>query len=68
MGSFYRFYNSTKDLFLDIHLEANANLKARILKTANLGEAPAVAIKKIMAANLAGMAADPSCEFRRGGG
>jgi AcrR family transcriptional regulator len=59
VGSFYSFYGSKEDLFLDIYLEANAKLKARIMETVDFDEAPAVAIKKTMAVNLAGMAADP---------
>ena len=59
VGSFYSFYGSKEDLFLDIYLEVNAKLKARIMETVDFDEDPAVAIKKTMAVNLAGMAADP---------
>ncbi|MHC1723709.1 MAG: TetR/AcrR family transcriptional regulator [Aminipila sp.] len=58
-GTFYNYYSSKEDLFMEIFLKENEKLKRSILESINPDEDPLILGKKLMALNLKQMNANP---------
>ena len=59
VGTFYLYYPSKEQLFMEIFLEENAKLKTNCLEALDLSLAPFEIVKQMLAMNLAGMSANP---------
>lgn len=58
-GTFYNYYSSKEELFMEIYLEENQKLKRSILESINPDEDPLVLTKELMALNIKGMNTNP---------
>jgi len=58
-GTFYNYYSSKDQLFMDIYNEENVKLKRKIMKEVDLDEAPQKLIGQIMMLNTQGMKTNP---------
>lgn len=58
-GTFYLYFTSKEQIFMDIFLDENVNLKKELHKTFDVDGDPLTAIQQNMAANIAGMQANP---------
>lgn len=58
-GTFYNYYPSKEELFMEIFLEENEKLKKSIMETINPDEDPIVLVKELMLLNLKGMNSNP---------
>lgn len=59
VGTFYLHYTSKEQLFMDIFLEENTSLKKTCLSALDLDQPPMEIVRQMLAANLAGMQANP---------
>ncbi|MDK2952493.1 MAG: hypothetical protein PWQ77_2158 [Kosmotogales bacterium] len=59
VGSFYNYYSSKEDLFMDIYLEENAKLKREIMRSLDLSLEPLMVIGNLVALNFKGMQENP---------
>lgn len=58
-GTFYNYYSSKEELFMNIFMEENEKLKKSILKSINPDQDPLSLVKEIMLLNLQGMNSNP---------
>nr|WP_314463178.1 TetR/AcrR family transcriptional regulator [uncultured Clostridium sp.] len=58
-GTFYNYYSSKEELFMEIHLEENEKLKKKIMKSVNMEQDPGSVVKELMLLNLKGMKSNP---------
>ena len=58
-GTFYNYYSSKEELFMEIYLEENEKLKKKIMKSVNMDQAPGNVVKELMLLNLKGMKSNP---------
>lgn len=58
-GTFYNYYVSKDQLFMEIYLEENTKLKRKILKQINLEADPIHVMQEMMTLNYQGMSANP---------
>lgn len=58
-GTFYKYYTSKEELFMNIYLEENEKLKRSIMESVPTGADPIELIKGIIQKNLEGMKANP---------
>ena len=58
-GTFYNYYSSKEELFMDIYMNENEKLKKKILKSIDLDQEPQSLIKELMLLNLKGMKSNP---------
>lgn len=54
-GTFYNYYSSKDELFMEIYLEENEKLKKKIMKSVNMDQDPGSVVKELMLLNLKGM-------------
>ncbi len=54
-GTFYNYYSSKEELFMEIYLEENEKLKKKIMKSVNMDQDPGSVVKELMLLNLKGM-------------
>ncbi len=59
IGTFYKYYSSKENLFMEIFLKQNEALKKNIMESVDLDEDPLKLVKDIIAKNLDGMKANP---------
>lgn len=59
VGTFYNYYPSKEQLFLDIFLDENVKLKKRIMAAVDRTADPLVVVRELMALNLQGMNENP---------
>lgn len=58
-GTFYNYYPSKDQLFMEIYIEENVKLKKSIMKSIDLEEDPISVMKEMMFKNFQGMNANP---------
>lgn len=58
-GTFYNYYSSKDELFMEIYLEENEKLKKKIMKSVNMDQDPGSVVKELMLLNLKGMKSNP---------
>lgn len=58
-GTFYNYYSSKEELFMNIYMDENEKLKKKILKSIDLDQEPLRLIKELMLLNLEGMKSNP---------
>lgn len=58
-GTFYNYYSSKEELFMEIYLEENEKLKKKIMKSVNMDQNPGSVVKELMLLNLKGMKSNP---------
>jgi AcrR family transcriptional regulator len=58
-GTFYNYYTSKDQLFMEIHIEENIKLKKSMIETVNLDADPLSVVKEMVAKNLQGMNENP---------
>ncbi len=58
-GTFYNYYTSKEELFMEIYLEENEKLKKKIMKSVNMDQEPGSVVKELMLLNLKGMKSNP---------
>ena len=58
-GTFYNYYSSKEELFMEIYLEENEKLKKKIMKSINIDQDPGSVVKELMLLNLKGMKSNP---------
>ena len=58
-GTFYNYYSSKDELFMEIYLEENEKLKKKIMKSINIDQDPGSVVKELMLLNLKGMKSNP---------
>lgn len=58
-GTFYNYYSSKDQLFMDIYREENAKLKKSIMESINLDADPLHVMTEMMSLNLKGMTSNP---------
>ena len=58
-GTFYNYYSSKEELFMEIYLEENEKLKKKIMKSVNMDQEPGSVVKELMLLNLKGMKSNP---------
>ena len=58
-GTFYNYYSSKDELFMEIYLEENEKLKKKIIKSVNMDQDPGSVVKELMLLNLKGMKSNP---------
>lgn len=58
-GTFYNYYSSKEELFMEIYLEENEKLKKKIMKSVNMDQDPGSVVKQLMLLNLKGMKSNP---------
>ena len=58
-GTFYNYYSSKEELFMEIYLEENEKLKKKIMKSVNIDQEPGSVVKELMLLNLKGMKSNP---------
>lgn len=58
-GTFYLYYPSKENLFMEIYLDENKILKQSIIENFDRDEDPLIGIQKLIRQNLEGMAANP---------
>lgn len=58
-GSFYNYYSSKDQLFMEIFLDENVKLKKQILNAVNLNAAPQAVINELITLNMQGMMENP---------
>lgn len=59
VGTFYKYYSSKEELFLEIYLKENEKLKTSIMESVELDEDPIKTVRYIIAKNLDGMKSNP---------
>jgi AcrR family transcriptional regulator len=59
VGSFYKYYASKEQLFIEIFINENENLKRHIMEAVDLDGDPVVVIKNILLMNLQGTNSNP---------
>jgi Transcriptional regulator len=59
VGTFYKYYSSKEELFLEIFLKENEKLKMSIMETVKINENPMKIVKDLIAKNLDGMKLNP---------
>lgn len=59
VGTFYNYYSSKENLFLEIYISENEKLKKRILESLNLNDDPVNLVKKAMTQNISAMNSNP---------
>ena len=59
VGTFYNYYSSKENLFMEIMLEENVKLKKSIMESINLEADPFQVIKELMTLNMKGMYSNP---------
>lgn len=59
VGSFYNYYQSKEEIFIDIFLEENRKQKKKLLKELDLNADPRIVIAQIIEKNYAGMIKNP---------
>ncbi|EPY2271863.1 TetR/AcrR family transcriptional regulator [Clostridium sporogenes] len=59
VGTFYKYYSSKEELFLEIYLKENEKLKMSIMDFVELDGDPVKMVKDIIAKNLDGMKSNP---------
>lgn len=52
VGTFYNYYDSKEDLFMEIYFKENEDLKEKILKSLDLNDNPKAMIKKMIIQNI----------------
>lgn len=57
--TFYNYYSSKDELFMEIYLEENEKLKKKIMKSVNMDQDPGSVVKELMLLNLKGMKSNP---------
>ncbi|WP_277408386.1 TetR/AcrR family transcriptional regulator [Lacrimispora xylanisolvens] len=58
-GTFYNYYSSKEELFMEIYLEENEKLKKKIMKSVNMDQELGSVVKELMLLNLKGMKSNP---------
>lgn len=58
-GTFYNYYSSKEELFIDIYLDENAKLKKEIMESIHIDEDPLSLTRELMVLNGKGMNANP---------
>ena len=58
-GTFYNYYSSKEELFMNIYMDENEKLKKKILRSIDLEQDPLSLIKELMLLNLEGMKSNP---------
>ncbi len=58
-GTFYNYYSSKEELFMEIYMEENEVLKRTILKSIDFNQEPQSLIKELMRLNFEGMKSNP---------
>ncbi len=58
-GTFYNYYSSKEELFMELYLEENEKLKKKIMKSVNMDQDPGSVVKDLMLLNLNGMKSNP---------
>lgn len=58
-GTFYNYYSSKDELFMELYLEENEKLKKKIMKSVNMDQDPGSVVKELMLLNLKGMKSNP---------
>ncbi len=58
-GTFYNYFSSKEELFMEIYLEENEKLKKKIMKSVNMDQDPGSVVKELMLLNLKGMKSNP---------
>lgn len=58
-GSFYRFFASKDQLFMEIYNQENVALKKRIMEAVDIGGEPMAVMREMMGKNLIGMRENP---------
>lgn len=58
-GTFYNYYSSKDELFMEIYLEENEKLKKKIIKSVNMDQDPGSVVKELMLLNLKSMKSNP---------
>jgi AcrR family transcriptional regulator len=58
-GTFYNYYTSKDQLFMELHIEENIKLKRSMMETVNLDADPLSVVKEMVAKNLQGMVENP---------
>ena len=59
VGTFYNYYSSKEELFLEIFIEENEKLKKSIVGSLDLNDDPVTLVKKAVALNISGMNSNP---------
>lgn len=59
VGSFYKYYSSKEQLFTEIFMKENENLKKQIMDTVDMNVEPVTVIKDILLMNLEGTNSNP---------
>lgn len=59
VGTFYNYYSSKEEIFLNIYLDENAKLKEEVEKDLDMNRAPIDIIKELMKRNYDGMIQNP---------
>ncbi len=59
VGTFYNYYSSKEQLFIEIFIKENENLKKNIMNAVDIKGHPAKVIKEIIALNLSGTNSNP---------
>jgi AcrR family transcriptional regulator len=59
VGTFYRYYASKEQLFIEIYIRENEELKKRIMESVDPSDEPVKMIAKIMELNLSGINSNP---------
>jgi AcrR family transcriptional regulator len=59
VGSFYKYYSSKDQLFMELYLSENEQLKRNLMETVNPDDDPVKFMKEILTLNFQGMIANP---------
>ena len=59
VGTFYRYYASKEQLFMEIYIKENEELKKRIIESVDPDDDPAKIIQEVMELNLSGINSNP---------
>ena len=55
VGTFYNYYSSKEELFLEIYIKENGDLKKRLMESVDLNEDPVTFVTKFVAQNISEM-------------
>ncbi len=59
VGTFYNYYSSKEELFVEIYLKENEDLKKRIFQSINLNDDPVALVTKLVTRNIKEINANP---------
>jgi AcrR family transcriptional regulator len=55
VGTFYNYYSSKEELFLEIYIKENENLKKRLVESIDLNDDPVTLVTKVVTQNISAM-------------